>query len=58
MKHVSEFKEKLNLDKLASTAKMESKQIIFKTGANKLYELEGIFSVALTVPTNFVLVNV
>ena len=30
LKHVSEFKEKFNPGKLASTAKMEPKQIIFK----------------------------
>ena len=37
---MSEFKEKFNPGKLASTAKMEPKQIIFfkKTEANKLYE--------------------
>ena len=30
LKHVPEFKEKFNPGKLASTAKMEPKQIIFK----------------------------
>ena len=30
MKHVTEFKEKLNPDKLASTDKIKPKQIIFK----------------------------
>ena len=39
LKHVSEFKEMFNPGKLASTAKMEPKQIIFKKPeANKLYE--------------------
>ena len=44
MRHVSEFKEKLNPDKVASTAKMEPKQIndLKKTRANKLYELDQI----------------
>ena len=36
---MSEFKEKFNPGKLASTAKMDPKQIILeKTEANKLYE--------------------